>query len=96
VLEDYVSSRGLKLYGNTPNPANGFTLVKYALDQRDAVHLDIYSVDGQLLQQRLLGYQEAGAHHEWLDLSDLRAGTYFYSVNTTNSTLFGKLVVAGR
>jgi len=90
----YIANRDLQLYGNFPNPADEHTMVKYAITSESNVNIDIYSESGQLLKHQKLGTKTGGSHFYMLDTKELPAGNYFYSVNTSEATLFSRLVVS--
>lgn len=90
----YIANRGLKLFGNFPNPASSFTMVKFEIDQPSEVSFDVYDLRGSRIKSENLGILDKGSHYRMLDVGTLTSGTYFYCVNTEKSSLFSVLTVS--
>lgn len=60
-----------------PNPANPGATIRYSLPSPSDVRLEIYSILGQLVQERFLNALPAGLHSCLLSGTDLPSGTYF-------------------
>lgn len=73
-----LADMGIQVGANYPNPAHLQTIIPYQLEQSTEVQLLLYNAFGQLLEQRDLGWQEAGEHSEQLALAHLAAGSYAY------------------
>ena len=61
---------GPYLYQNAPNPLNGSTVMRYALEREGTVRLTIYSVGGQRVLQLVDAFQRTGYHQTILDGRD--------------------------
>lgn len=78
---------GAELKANYPNPFNPRTNLVYELAQDMSVQLNIYSVDGRLVQRLHTGLQTSGRHEVTWDGMDLNgrsvpSGTYLYRLVT--------------
>ena len=67
-----------------PNPFHDRTSVSYVLPAASLVVLEVYDVQGRLVEKRALGVQEAGARTATLDGKGLSAGIYLYRVSVTD------------
>ncbi|GAB5521039.1 MAG: hypothetical protein RhofKO_32900 [Rhodothermales bacterium] len=69
------------LFGNYPNPFNGQTMIKFALEHRMAVTLVVYDLIGREVKQLAIGKMfEAGVHSVALEGSGLSSGVYVYQL----------------
>jgi len=59
-----------------PNPARGFTEVRFGLENAQSVNLFVYSADGALVQSQLLGDLVSGDHRVVLNAAALPSGNY--------------------
>ena len=94
VEDAFVIQRGLKLFPAFPNPAREQIQFKFQLDQPQKVMLEVYSMQGQLLQRQSLGNRFSGEHTESLDVSSFPAGTYVYGLVTESSRLMSQFVIS--
>jgi hypothetical protein len=84
VSETGISNRGLTLFGNYPNPANGYTNVKFALNKATNATLTITDMAGRTLRSMDLKTVKAGENLVEINTSDLAAGNYFYMLRTSD------------
>ncbi len=70
----------------SPNPANTFVRVRFALDAETPVTLRLLDARGALLQTRNLGRLGSGLHESELELSQYPAGLYWAEVRTVSGT----------
>ena len=69
---------------NYPNPFTGNTTVNYTLTSTDEVMVEITDVTGKVIEVMNEGVRTAGAHTLTINSNKLAAGTYYYSVSTSN------------
>ncbi|NQT24864.1 T9SS type A sorting domain-containing protein [candidate division KSB1 bacterium] len=69
--------QGIELSPNYPNPFNSHTTIAFRLDQKQAIRLAVYDIQGR--QQALLASEvlDAGSHSLQWDASNLPGGVYF-------------------
>lgn len=79
---------------NYPNPFNGNTSVNYTLDNADEVIIEITDVTGKVIAVINEGVKVAGNHTVVLNCKGLSAGTYYYSVITSNNKVTKAMTVA--
>lgn len=90
IMTDIANPESFMLAQNYPNPFNPTTTISYALDKAAVVKLDVYNINGRLIQTLVNSRQQNGMHSVvWngMDANSNRvsSGVYFY-VLTVNST----------
>jgi len=91
------------LLPNYPNPFNPETWIPYQLSNSSNVRISIYSVDGNLVRNLNLGYQQAGNYQAaskaayWNGKNDIGeqvvSGVYFYTLFTNEFSDTRKMVI---
>ncbi|MDZ7723227.1 MAG: T9SS type A sorting domain-containing protein [candidate division KSB1 bacterium] len=71
-----------QLSQNYPNPFNPVTTIEYQLDQAQHVKLNIYNMNGRLMDQLVNQSQDAGVHRIQWRAHDQPSGLYFYQLQT--------------
>ena len=75
-----------------PNPVASAATITYVLPKTDKLHINLYSIDGQLLQTLFKGTKETGMHLiEW-QVAGLPRGMYFLSLETRGNRVVRKVV----
>jgi aminopeptidase N len=69
-----------KLEQNYPNPFNATTSIKFIIPETEKVTLDIYNVQGELVEQLLKATMSAGEHNIVWDASNVSSGVYYYQI----------------
>jgi hypothetical protein len=90
-------------YANFPNPVIDHTYIPYDLRVRSYIDVEIYDLLGHPIRHLYSGIKGAGVHNTastsiYWDARDdagqkVPSGAYFYSIQTSYGTLYGKLVV---
>jgi hypothetical protein len=81
------------LHQNYPNPFNPTTIISYRLPVSSYVRLELFDVQGQLVETIESGRQEAGIHKiEWT-ASHLASGIYFYRLKAGKFTDLKKMIL---
>ncbi|MFN0032430.1 MAG: T9SS type A sorting domain-containing protein [Flavobacteriales bacterium] len=65
---------------NMPNPANGITVINYNLPAAEVVTITVRDMTGRTVKVMNLGKQTPGAQRYELNVSDLSAGSYTYTL----------------
>ncbi len=99
VAENGAAPAGFTLADNYPNPFNPQTTIEYSLQKADHVTMNVYSLDGRLVQTLVDGVQSAGSHSVIFNGVDnagnvLPSGVYFYSLTSGSQTITKKMVLA--
>ncbi len=91
---------GYDLLSPEPNPFRYATDIPYALPQPSRVTLEVFDVQGRLLEKRALGLQQAGTRQVRFEGADRSAGIYQYRLTMSDpvsgevrSELFGRMVL---
>ena len=98
-VEDEVNSvQDFNLIGNYPNPFNPTTTIVFNLPARENVSISIYNHLGEKVRELTDKKFSAGENKiTWNGLNDdnkiVSSGIYLYKINTSNSTLYGKMIL---
>ena len=79
---------------NFPNPFNPATTIRFSLAKPGNVKLNIYNLNGQLLQSFLNKKLAAGNHQFSFDGKGLASGIYFYRLQAGEFVAVRKMMVA--
>ncbi len=85
--------RGFRLFGNYPNPFNPATTIRYQLEKKSRVKIDLFTVNGRFVGALFNDIQNAGYHEVEIDASDLPSGIYYYRVQTKTHTAWGRMTL---
>ena len=77
----------LSLHQNYPNPFNPQTTIKWSMPSSGIVSLEVYNLQGQLVELLFNGQLEAGIHEQIWDATAYPSGIYFYRLKTHEKTL---------
>lgn len=92
-INDDQTYNGMKLSA-FPNPAVDQTTISYSLEtSMNNVKLIVYDLTGKEILREEYGNQAAGLYNINLDVSELNAGNYFYSLIGNGSRLTKRMVV---
>jgi hypothetical protein len=86
------------LLGNTPNPFNPSTLIRYEISRDGPVQLFVYDATGRVLRRLVDGRVEAGRHEMSWDGRDgsgqrVASGIYFYKLIASGDSYSRKMVL---
>ena len=76
--------KSFHLMQNYPNPFNGGTYIYYNLIENSNVSLEIYSIDGRMIDRYDLGYKQIGESNFHLRMNNLASGIYLYRLVHAN------------
>ncbi len=91
-IEDMVKRDGFYLLQNRPNPATQHTVVEYIMKDAKPVEFQLITLDGKLIERRKI-QSEPGLNKIDIDLSSLKAGVYYYSIQSGGIKKTAKMVV---
>lgn len=82
---------------NYPNPFNPATTIRFNLETHSDIHLAVYNLQGQLVNEIASGMYTAGSHSVEWDGRDsagenVSSGVYIYHLTTGNLTLTKKML----
>jgi hypothetical protein len=78
---------------NVPNPCSMFTSVQFTLTSDEKVSLDVFDVNGKVIQNVTNGNFIAGTHKVNINTSGLNAGIYYYTLQSSTTRLTKKMVI---
>ncbi len=87
--EAEIIAENFTLLDNYPNPFNNQTTIRYILGKRSQVNLQIYNLQGALLQQFDLGWQGPGNYSHQVHFDAAASGIFFYRIGNA----VGKMVL---
>lgn len=88
------SGAGVLKLQHYPNPTSDSTIISYSLPSGAQIRLQIYTLLGQLVDERHLGHQGAGPHRVTYDVSELANGLYVYQLEAGPFQQGNTMVVA--
>lgn len=77
----------LSLHQNYPNPFNPETTIKWSIPLGGNVSMEVYNLQGQLIDHLFSGYKEAGIHEIVWDATAYPSGIFFYRLISNGTTL---------
>ena len=83
--------QGFFLDQSFPNPSSSSSTIRFQVGTPSTVRLDVYDVQGRLVQTLVDGEQSAGTHEARWNAADVAAGTYIYRLSVD-----GELVATRR
>jgi hypothetical protein len=92
-VDEIANRNGIQLFQNIPNPTDGTTMIRFELLQTRNVTMEMRDLQGRLIQSVQRGQLPAGNHQVDLNVSDLQAGIYTYSLVADGMRLTKKMIV---
>jgi hypothetical protein len=86
-------SGGNKLFQNYPNPVQQTTTISYYLDIAGQTTIELYSLNGKLVKTFLDEWKPQGENNLIVNTGNLKAGVYYYKLQTGNSSKVRKMIV---
>lgn len=80
------------LYNFYPNPVESQLTIEYYLETSTTVTINMYSMDGKLLQNIDMGRIDKGMYSELIDCSSLSKGTYILTIKTNGKSVSDKIL----
>lgn len=79
--------------GNSPNPFNPATQIRYTLAEAGLVKLTVYNTLGQEVTRLINASQTAGAYTVTWDAKDVASGLYYYRLEVDGVAEIGKMLL---
>jgi hypothetical protein len=88
----------ISLQQNYPNPFNDNTIIRYTIDKRQSIRLEIFDVAGRLVTIIQRNEVEPGLHEVTWDGKDsngnpISSGLYFYKLNVGSKDIVKKMIL---
>jgi hypothetical protein len=87
------NTTGASLDQNIPNPSNNNTMIQFNLTSNEYISLDLYDINGRIINHLLGGMNLKGLHRVTVNTSALNAGVYYYALQTPAGKLTKKMIV---
>jgi hypothetical protein len=85
----------LALVVNTfPNPAKQFFNLKFDIPVPGKYKIQVVSIDGKQIRKESNAHYDSGTYVEYIDVSNLPSGVYFYAISSRNYSQSGRVNVA--
>jgi hypothetical protein len=91
--EEHIGSNTFSLDQNAPNPAKGNTTISYSLPEETHVVLSLFDMTGKKVLELVNAEEQTGTHYHTLNTSELKAGMYYYRLETESNSATRKMVV---
>jgi hypothetical protein len=92
-VNETVSAGNIELLQNSPNPATSFTNISYNLTNASNVTLTVRDMTGRNVKVVNEGMKSRGKQTINLNVSDLSAGVYTYTLTDGTSTITKEMIV---
>lgn len=79
---------------NAPNPATDHTIISYSLPESTRVNLNIYDLNGRLIQELVDEHQSKGQYAVFWKPDGINQGLYLYTLQTKDAVISGKCIVS--
>ncbi len=93
VTEPPITPTIFSLEQNFPNPFNGFTTIRYTLEEKNFTTLKVYDILGREIQALVREEQDKGTKSVTFNSSNLASGVYFYKLISGKFSAVKKLVL---
>jgi hypothetical protein len=84
---------GFRLEQNYPNPFNPSTMIAFELPKSSPVKMQVFDIEGRLVQELVSATLDAGRHQVRFDGSALSSGVYLYRFTAPEFSAMGKMVL---
>lgn len=82
-----------ELHQNYPNPFNPSTSITYSLENNGRAAMNIYNINGRLVDSVFEGTKSAGQHEVVWDASRFSSGIYIYTLHTEHNSYSKKMLL---
>jgi hypothetical protein len=79
--------------GNSPNPFRNETIIEFTLENPDKVIIRIFDARGSLIKELANEYFQTGSHSLNWSAAGMKAGYYFYTLQTSSTMLTRKAMI---
>ncbi|KPL23153.1 MAG: hypothetical protein AMS23_07015 [Bacteroides sp. SM1_62] len=76
-----------------PNPFTGSITIKYAVEEKGEVNVDVFDALGKWVSTIVKEYQDTGEHSAVFEAGHSASGIYYYRIQTGDRTDNGKMVL---
>ena len=87
-VQNLIEPSNFNLFQNYPNPFNSSTLIKFRIEEISFVNLDVFDINGKLIQRVINKRLVKGLHKEIFNGNELSSGIYFFRLRASNTTYY--------
>ncbi len=85
--------KSFELYQNSPDPFYGITKIKFDVNKKAEILLDVFSSDGEKVANLVSGEMEPGQYSVYFKADEsMKEGAYFYVLRQNKSTEIKRMV----
>jgi len=88
-----VNNNIFKLDQSYPNPFNPTTTISYQIKQYSSIDINIYDINGRLVENLFNGFKSAGSYSFDWDANNIPSGVYFLNMNANSFSSTQKLML---
>lgn len=92
-VNEVVSNDVIEVSQNRPNPADVSTVINYNLKSSERVTITVRDMTGRIVKTENLGNQSQGAKTYEMNVADLSAGMYTYTITAGEVSLTKEMIV---
>jgi hypothetical protein len=92
-INDYVSHGDLSIFAASPNPANTTININFSVAKPATVEVQVYDITGKIVKTIKNSDVVTGKNAISVDVTNLEAGSYLYSINANGNKMFSKFIV---
>jgi len=86
----------ITLFDAFPNPFSNYSTISYEIHQKGHVQINLFDTNGKLIKTLVSEEQESGHYSVMLNGELLSNGVYYYSMQTSESSITKKIIVLKR
>lgn len=92
-INNYVSKGDLSIFAASPNPTSTSININFSVAKTAAVEIEVYDITGKIVKTVKNNEVAAGKNVISIDVTNLDAGSYMYSINANGTKMFSKFIV---
>lgn len=89
----FISESNISRLQNIPNPFTETTHISFTLQQAGFITLEVFDINGRLIQTLINSYKAVGNHRITFDASGLPSGVYLYKLHGSGLTNTRKMIL---
>ncbi|MBC8179592.1 T9SS type A sorting domain-containing protein, partial [candidate division KSB1 bacterium] len=92
-IEQHNFPRDFELLTVFPNPFNPTTTIQFHLDKASEVSIDIFNINGKLVEILFSGFKHIGSHKAQWNASNQPSGVYFVKIQSGSKSQSQKIIL---
>lgn len=84
--DNVTASKSFELYQNTPEPFYDVTIIKFEVQKKEEIRLDVFNSTGEKVENLVTGIMEPGQYNVYFKADQsMKEGTYYYVLSQDKS-----------